>query len=137
MEQCFDDVCTMKTAQKGWQRILTSEAKYSEIEITTYCHMKARRIFPLLCCGIANTRWGHQIRGRCRAEAGRQHVTLCFLCGPTRGYVTRNSGHQLPVIQCGGWFKYLCRSPASRRSRRKGNPVPEGITGLPRSWGIV
>jgi hypothetical protein len=28
------------------------------------------------------------------------------------------------------------RSPASRRRRRKGNPVPGGITGSPGSWGI-
>jgi hypothetical protein len=36
----------------------------------------------------------------------------------------------------GGGFEYLHRSPASRRSWRKGNPVPGGITGPPCSWGI-
>jgi hypothetical protein len=37
---------------------------------------------------------------------------------------------------CGGGVQYLHRSPASRRRRRKGNPVPGGIIGLPCSWGI-
>jgi hypothetical protein len=32
-------------------------------------------------------------------------------------------------------FKYLHRSPAGRRRRQKGNPVPGAITGLPRHWG--
>jgi hypothetical protein len=38
---------------------------------------------------------------------------------------------ELSSILCGGGFKYLHRSPASRRKRRKGNPVPGGITGPP------
>jgi hypothetical protein len=37
---------------------------------------------------------------------------------------------------CGGWLEHLHRSPASRRRRRRGNPVPEGITEPPCSWGI-
>jgi hypothetical protein len=32
--------------------------------------------------------------------------------------------------------EYFHRSPASRRKRRKGNPVPGGITGPSCSWGI-
>jgi hypothetical protein len=36
----------------------------------------------------------------------------------------------------GGGFEYLHRSPASRRRRRKRNPVPGHITGPPCSWGI-
>jgi hypothetical protein len=32
--------------------------------------------------------------------------------------------------------EYLHRSPASGKRRRKGNPVPGGITGPPCSWGI-
>jgi hypothetical protein len=36
----------------------------------------------------------------------------------------------------GGGFEYLHRSPASRRRRRKRNPVSGGITGVPCSWGI-
>jgi hypothetical protein len=39
---------------------------------------------------------------------------------------------QLPL----GGFEYLHRSPASRRRRRKGNPVPGSITGTSCSWGI-
>jgi hypothetical protein len=35
------------------------------------------------------------------------------------------------IFPCGGGFEYMCRSPRSRRRRRKGNPVPGGITGLP------
>jgi hypothetical protein len=33
-------------------------------------------------------------------------------------------------------LEYLHRSPDSRKRRRKGNPVPGGITGRPCSWGI-
>jgi hypothetical protein len=39
-------------------------------------------------------------------------------------------------LQVEGRLKYLHRSPASRKRRRKGNPVPGGITGPPCSWGI-
>jgi hypothetical protein len=35
-----------------------------------------------------------------------------------------------------GRFEYFHRSPASRRRRRKGNPVPGGITGPLCAWGI-
>jgi hypothetical protein len=37
------------------------------------------------------------------------------------------------TCRCG--LEYLHRSPASRRRRRKGNPVPKGITGPPCHWG--
>jgi hypothetical protein len=44
------------------------------------------------------------------------------------------------VLYCltspGGGIEYLHRSPASRRRRRKGNPVPGDTTGPPCSWGI-
>jgi hypothetical protein len=33
-------------------------------------------------------------------------------------------------------FEYLHHSPMSRRRQRKRNPVPEGVTGPPCSWGI-
>jgi hypothetical protein len=36
---------------------------------------------------------------------------------------------------CAGGLEYLHLSPASRRRRRKGRPVPEGITGPPCHWG--
>jgi hypothetical protein len=38
-------------------------------------------------------------------------------------------------IPCGGRLAYLHSSPASRRTRRKGNPVPGAIIGLPSHWG--
>jgi hypothetical protein len=41
----------------------------------------------------------------------------------------------LKVVQCGGRLKYLRRSPASRRRRRKRNPVPGGILGHPVTGG--
>jgi hypothetical protein len=37
---------------------------------------------------------------------------------------------------CGGGLEYLHRSPASRKRRQKGNPVPGIITGPPCSRGI-
>jgi hypothetical protein len=37
---------------------------------------------------------------------------------------------------CGGGLEYLHLWPASRKRRRKGNPVPGGITGPPCSRGI-
>jgi hypothetical protein len=37
---------------------------------------------------------------------------------------------------CGGGFQYLHRSHESRRRRRKGNPVPGGITGPPYFWAV-
>jgi hypothetical protein len=39
------------------------------------------------------------------------------------------------VTPSGGGVEYLHRSPVSRRRRRKGNPVPGGITGPLCSWG--
>jgi hypothetical protein len=42
----------------------------------------------------------------------------------------------LSETPCGGGLEYLHCIPASRKRRHKGNPVPEGITGSPCSWGI-
>jgi hypothetical protein len=39
------------------------------------------------------------------------------------------------AFPCGGGLEYPHRSPASRRRRRKENPVPGGITGPPCHWG--
>jgi hypothetical protein len=44
--------------------------------------------------------------------------------------------HRATCITCGGGAEYFHRSPASRRRRQKGNPVPGDITGSPCSWGI-
>jgi hypothetical protein len=38
---------------------------------------------------------------------------------------------------CIGELEYLHRSPASRRRRRKGNPVPGGMTGANLSLGDI
>jgi hypothetical protein len=44
-------------------------------------------------------------------------------------------GHRYATVSvCGDVFEHLHRSPGSRRRRRKGNPVPGGITGSPCSW---
>jgi hypothetical protein len=50
----------------------------------------------------------------------------------------KSSGRdQIPANPCGGdGLEYLHRNPASRKTRLKGNPVPEGITEPPCSWGI-
>jgi hypothetical protein len=42
----------------------------------------------------------------------------------------------LAEFPCGGGLELLHHSPASLKRRRKWNPVPGGITGLPFSWGI-
>jgi hypothetical protein len=47
----------------------------------------------------------------------------------------RHNSVLLESIPCGGVVEYFHRSPASRRRRRKWNPVPGGITGPPCSWG--
>jgi hypothetical protein len=40
------------------------------------------------------------------------------------------------LCPCGDGFEYLHRNPASRRRRRKRNPVPAVITGSQCYWGI-
>jgi hypothetical protein len=37
----------------------------------------------------------------------------------------------ITVFPCGGGLEYIRRSHASRRRRRKRNPMPRGIIGLP------
>jgi hypothetical protein len=58
----------------------------------------------------------------------------CFIIGPPRIYVSRDS--RLPLQGVKADLNHLHRSPAIRKRRRKGNPVPGGITGPPYSWGI-
>jgi hypothetical protein len=48
----------------------------------------------------------------------------------------RDEVWRLISFLCEGGFEYLHRSPASRRRRRKGNPVSGGITKPPCSWGL-
>jgi hypothetical protein len=47
-----------------------------------------------------------------------------------------DGGGRIQSFLCGGGLEYLHRNPASRKRRRKGNPVPGGITGPPCSGGI-
>jgi hypothetical protein len=54
-----------------------------------------------------------------------------------RGYKRDKDWSLVRVLPCGGGFEYLHRSPASSKRRRKGNPVPGGITGPPCSWGDI
>jgi hypothetical protein len=57
----------------------------------------------------------------------------CFLRGPCRNVNKRGNWSNCDTVW--GGFEYLHRSPASRGRRRKGNPVPGGVTGPPFSWG--
>jgi hypothetical protein len=82
------------------------------------------------------------------SDARAEQVTLCHV---TNGSTDRNgdllwvraehiseeSEHIGGRTPCGGGFEYLHRSPASRRRRRKGNPVPGGITVPPCYWGDI
>jgi hypothetical protein len=83
--------------------------------------------------GWARVDWVHLVRHR-----GQWH-TLVSLVWNLR--VLWNAEDLLASLQglsspCGGRLEYLHRSPATRRRRRKGNPVPGVITGVPCSWGI-
>jgi hypothetical protein len=54
-----------------------------------------------------------------------------------RSYLEDNRGDSVNIETLGGGgVEHLHRSPASRRRRRKGNPVPGDITRPPYSWGI-
>jgi hypothetical protein len=71
----------------------------------------------------------------------RSHALLRDLNHSMGGYhVTTFTCNKLYNIYlyhpCGGGVEYLHRRPASRRGRRKENPVSRGITGSPCSWGI-
>jgi hypothetical protein len=59
-----------------------------------------------------------------------------FSIGPSRHYITGVSRGPDENTPRGGGFEYLSRSPARRRRRRKGDPVPWGIIGPPGSWDI-
>jgi hypothetical protein len=59
------------------------------------------------------------------------NLLSCLFGAIPEGYIYRDLS-----LQVGGGLEYLHRSPASRKRRRKGNPVPEGLAGPPCSWGI-
>jgi hypothetical protein len=58
-----------------------------------------------------------------------------FVFGKFRVHISARR-QAVTINPCGGGFKYLYRSPASRRRRWKGNPVPGGVTGPPCSRGM-
>jgi hypothetical protein len=60
----------------------------------------------------------------------------CLLYGPCRD-VLSSPLSLMNRRPCGGGVEYLHRSSASRRRRRKWNPLPGGITGPPSPWGIL
>jgi hypothetical protein len=41
-------------------------------------------------------------------------------------YIKERTGRPVTVTPCGGELEYLHRSPATRKRRQKGNPVPGG-----------
>jgi hypothetical protein len=52
-----------------------------------------------------------------------------FSVGPPRDYISSPVVNQKSDL-FGGGVEYLHRRPASHRRRRKGNPVPGGISGI-------
>jgi hypothetical protein len=57
----------------------------------------------------------------------------CFISGPPRIYASRDSRLTLQGVETGSI--HFHRSPASRKRRQRGNPVPGVITGPTCSWG--
>jgi hypothetical protein len=69
----------------------------------------------------------------------RNCYKFCILCvGNRLNFHEINSTLPFNILKglCGGGIECFHRSPASRKRRRKGNPVPGGISGPPCSWGI-
>jgi hypothetical protein len=61
--------------------------------------------------------------------------TVFSMWSVPRCYITRTQAwEESDISPCGGGVKYLHRSPASHRRRRKLNPVPGSITGPLCSW---
>jgi hypothetical protein len=70
--------------------------------------------------------WYNGVRGDC---SGRPTVFCVKFPKVGRDWFYRLVSRIIVIIPCGGGVEYLHRSPASPRRRRKGNPVPGGITG--------
>jgi hypothetical protein len=77
-----------------------------------------------------------RLTGNARNKHVCNNIRAVFSVGPCRGVISGTKFRAYSSNACGGGVKYLHRSPASRRRRRKENPVPGGITGPPFSWGI-
>jgi hypothetical protein len=60
----------------------------------------------------------------------------CVSCEVRTVYLNIISWTSASIIPCGGGVEYLHRIAASRRRRRKGNPVSGGMTGPPCFWRI-
>jgi hypothetical protein len=71
----------------------------------------------------------HPSRNGIKPFTRQLKLTTRSSCSATQGIVVFYETRTYPIAVCGGWLKYFHRSPASRRWRRKGNPVPGGITG--------
>jgi hypothetical protein len=86
----------------------------------------------LLSNGAVNT----CSRQRINMQQRRNCCKQCFLCEPCRSYVRRTNGkvsHPSPVETGTNASTVTLRCC---RRWRKGNPVPELLTGSPSSWGI-
>jgi hypothetical protein len=97
---------------------------------------------PLLANGLETTFVSRQRLGKHVPAATDMHATIEVLLemvlstrSVQRSYKEDTWGNRVSD-PCGGGIKYLHRSPASRKRRRKGNPVPGGITGPPCSSGM-
>jgi hypothetical protein len=69
-------------------------------------------------------------KGAVWLKGGELSVIINFACLKSRmlvHYWESPGGSRLEYLHCG---------PASRKRRRKGNPVPRGISEPPCSWGI-
>jgi hypothetical protein len=92
-----------------------------------------------LWTGISNQpqSQNHLVYWLCSIRLSKQHSTVerewCFPFGPT-GFICII---QISPSAIRRGLEYVHRSPASRKRRRKRNPVPGGITGPPCSWGDI
>jgi hypothetical protein len=94
-------------------------------------YKQARVQEPLLGNTSVNTLFPRQ---RGNKQSWKRHFPCC-LCPWLYDGTRRSVVGVDRKILCGGGVEYLHRSPASRRRRRKGNPVPGGITEPPFSGG--
>jgi hypothetical protein len=79
---------------------------------------------------------GRQIMDGHRCKASCVWNIVMFILTPADGLCCDWFIYRLALVLCGGVVQNLHRSPARRRRRRKGNPVPGSITGPPCSWEI-
>jgi hypothetical protein len=79
---------------------------------------------------------------RVQSRRTRDHILLSHLKLPQPGgpgpriYIPHEQGGRV-ISPCRGGLEYLPRSDASRKRRRKGNPVPGGITVIKSKSGYI